>query len=327
MFTLLALLSLLVFIISMVISWVCVFKKKPNKKVVVVMVLSCVTFFTFVSLDIHSSNKEKRVDSTKTNTKNSVNSMETADGIQSIDNIENDDAIIPTENNEIIDDSLAESKYLKGKEYFDSGEYEEALKFFEQAISLDSTCRDYLVIASFTCDMLGRYEDSIKYEMMNLEIEPNDSGSYISIATSYEYLGKYEESLEYHNKGIALDPYNGTHYSGRAMVLNKLGRYSEAFEDFKTSYSLDEKTFKDLTGLRLSKRILDYANKDSFMKPDEAIEFLMFSDFVWQLTDIQFDILQEPSSQYPEYEIRVKSGTNVYFFYVNAYDGEISIGY
>ena len=56
----------------------------------------------------------------------------------------------------------------------------------------------------------------------------------------------------------------------------------------------------------------------------------MFSDYVFNLNNIGFNILQVPSIDNPEYEVLVFEGSEdnperVYFFYINAYTGNIGM--
>lgn len=71
------------------------------------------------------------------------------------------------------------SAYQKGNYFYDIGDYEEALKWFEKALSSDHGDFNTLVDKADSLYMLGRYEDaSVSYENA-FKIDPEDFDSWM----------------------------------------------------------------------------------------------------------------------------------------------------
>ena len=66
---------------------------------------------------------------------------------------------------------------MLGKEQLDSGNYDNALNFFEQAISLDQKDPDLWNLKGIALRSLGRYNEAIECFNKSLEIDPRDKNA------------------------------------------------------------------------------------------------------------------------------------------------------
>ena len=64
-----------------------------------------------------------------------------------------------------------------GKKYLDSGNYNNALSFFDQALSLEPTNPDFWNLKGMALRSLGRYDEATDCYNKSLEIEPRDKQS------------------------------------------------------------------------------------------------------------------------------------------------------
>ena len=64
-----------------------------------------------------------------------------------------------------------------GKEQLDYGNYDNALDFFEQAISLDQKDPDLWNLKGIALRSLGRYNEAVECFNKSLEIDPRDKNS------------------------------------------------------------------------------------------------------------------------------------------------------
>ena len=64
-----------------------------------------------------------------------------------------------------------------GKNYLDKGNYNDALSFFDQALSLDPTNPDFWNLKGMALRSLGRYDEATDCYNKSLEIEPRDKQS------------------------------------------------------------------------------------------------------------------------------------------------------
>ena len=88
----------------------------------------------------------------------------------------------------------ADDHMERGMEYYERGEYDEAVAKFQAAI----------------------------------ELEPDDAGTHRNLGTAYLEQGKYEEAAAAYEKAIELDPDFGEAYGDLAGAYVNLGRLSEA---------------------------------------------------------------------------------------------------
>ena len=70
-------------------------------------------------------------------------------------------------------DDLVES----GKKHLDDGNYNEALSFFDQALSLEPNNPDFWNLKGIALRSLGRYDEASECYNKSLEIEPRDKES------------------------------------------------------------------------------------------------------------------------------------------------------
>ena len=65
----------------------------------------------------------------------------------------------------------------RGKECMTAGRFDEALGFFEEALSMDKTDPDLWNHVGIALRSLGRYEESVRCFEESLKIDPRDSHS------------------------------------------------------------------------------------------------------------------------------------------------------
>ena len=119
--------------------------------------------------------------------------------------------VVPTE---------AKLEYNKGIDYYNSGQFDEAIKCFEKAIDLDSDYIDAYYNLGMTFDALKQYEASQTMFDELLARKPDDYGAlYRAAMVSYKlnlptkaksYLAKLPESSPYYYKGEMLAKAMGT---------------------------------------------------------------------------------------------------------------------
>ena len=64
-----------------------------------------------------------------------------------------------------------------GKKFLDEGDYNNALSFFDQALSIESTNPDLWNLKGIALRSLGRYDEASDCYNKSLEIEPRDTES------------------------------------------------------------------------------------------------------------------------------------------------------
>jgi tetratricopeptide (TPR) repeat protein len=122
---------------------------------------------------------------------------------------------------------LKPEDYLsRGDDFYQSNEYELALKAYDKAIELKP---DYAVAWSnrgFALDELGRYDEALKAYDKAIELKPDYAVAWNNRGVALDTLGQYEEALKAYDKAIELKP-DYTAWSNRGIALDKLDRYED----------------------------------------------------------------------------------------------------
>ncbi len=172
----------------------------------------------------------------------------------------------------------------KGNSLVDRGEFEEAIKFYDKALEIDS--QDIVALANkgTALDQLGRYKEAIECFDKVLEVNPKDVEALNNKGSSLIRLGKYDEAIKHFEDALSISPHNFiTHYN-RGLALGKLGKFEEAI----SSYDEALKIVPEYSVAIYSKAttLLDLAStlscEETVKKTEEAYELF---ETVWNLRD------------------------------------------
>ncbi len=87
-----------------------------------------------------------------------------------------------------------EYRFKEGKAYYDDGEWEEALKVFNEILDPDMDHRRALYYAARCYQQLSQWEDMKRYCKRYLELVPNDKEVWELLAEAHKRLFEYEEA-------------------------------------------------------------------------------------------------------------------------------------
>ncbi len=116
-----------------------------------------------------------------------------------------------------------------GKDYFNKGQIERAIKNFHRALSYDSTLISvYLHLGQAYLKLNQLDSAEIAYRKV-AEIDPTDSRGWQGLGFMYGIVKKdLEKGIEFYKKAIEVDPSNKDAWFGLATLLDKAGRGDEA---------------------------------------------------------------------------------------------------
>lgn len=144
-------------------------------------------------------------------------------------------------------------KEFSGYHMISKGNYEEAIKIFEDIIqeynSIKSQDRIVLgsrrYISSDTYNGLGiahfrlkKYKEAIESFKKAIEIKPDNPSSLAGIAMVYRNSGEYEEAIKTYKQMIDLKVYEITAYGNLSYCLIETDRYVEAIKAAKQAISI-----------------------------------------------------------------------------------------
>ncbi len=135
----------------------------------------------------------------------------------------------------------------RGKCYSDAGMYEQSIKDFEEAISIDPTDAYYYGSIGDNKRLLGDYKGAKEDFTKAIAIEPREAWFYYRRGwIEEEFLKNYSEGLNDYNEAISIDKQSSYTYLMRGRLYQfKLNNPTKANEDFTSILSLDTIVAKD----------------------------------------------------------------------------------
>lgn len=132
------------------------------------------------------------------------------------------------------------SNYEKGLRRAEKGDYEHALKYFDQAIKSDSTNAEYYFArACYAKQKLGDYHGSVEDYTRAIELgEENNAEVYSNRGYSYYKQKKYREAISDIQKALSLNPNDPLIYKYRAELFIQIKNTAMACKDLETALEL-----------------------------------------------------------------------------------------
>ena len=124
---------------------------------------------------------------------------------------------------------------LNAKNYYEKGQYDEAIKNAKQGIALDPSHAlgwNWLGAAYFA---KGQSEEAIQPFKKAIELKPDGSilqSSYYFLGLIYQQKGNYDEAILNYNKALELNPGDTNITVERGWAYYHKGSYSEALREF-----------------------------------------------------------------------------------------------
>ena len=112
------------------------------------------------------------------------------------------------------------------------GQFDEAIKHYEQALTLKPDFFDVFNNYGAALLSLGRLDEALKYFEKVIAINPAHLNAIHNIAITLQNLGKHEEAIAYYKRGLTLKPdMSLLHYNlGNTFALS--GKISEAIDSY-----------------------------------------------------------------------------------------------
>lgn len=143
--------------------------------------------------------------------------------------------------------------YGKGLEAQKKFHWDEAIRFFRQAIEKDPDYADALNALGVVLDDKGRWGEALRNYTRALAIyrkkgdEKWEAGALNNIGIIHDMQGRYALAMEFHEKSLAIEKRLGNQ-AGMAKTLNNIGsihwrqgRYTRAMEFFEKSLTINKR--------------------------------------------------------------------------------------
>ncbi|MDD4218127.1 MAG: tetratricopeptide repeat protein [Bacteroidales bacterium] len=127
----------------------------------------------------------------------------------------------------------------KGLSAYSSGNYLEALDYFNVLISLNPDVAESYSNRGLTYKSLGNYNKAIADFNKAIALNHSLESAYVNRSTVFILLKKYLNAIEDCNIAIKLNSQSYVAFNNRATANSYLGNYEEAIIDFETTLQID----------------------------------------------------------------------------------------
>jgi len=85
----------------------------------------------------------------------------------------------------------------------------------------------------------GQFDEAIKEFENALTKNPDNRGAHHGLAVTYMQMGNNDEALKEFDRVIELDPSSAVAYADRGILQDRMGRYEQALKDYRKAIYLD----------------------------------------------------------------------------------------
>jgi tetratricopeptide (TPR) repeat protein len=118
----------------------------------------------------------------------------------------------------------------KGLALYHQGKYDEAVWAFDNATWLDSKYADAWYNKGVALDNQGKYDEAIQAFNESVKLDPNYADAWYNKGVALYHQGKYDEAIQAFNESIELDPNYAEAWSNKGLALYHQSKYDEAIK-------------------------------------------------------------------------------------------------
>lgn len=133
--------------------------------------------------------------------------------------------------------------------YAHVGQFEEALSYYEKALSTQPDQVDLLFGFGIVAHQLQEYDKAIEKLVKVTRLDPFYTSVYPVIVDSYRNTNQVDKALEYVEQGLKYDQYNPHLFYIKGEIHHKLGQLNEAKQQFLRSIEIDDTYLPSLESL------------------------------------------------------------------------------
>jgi tetratricopeptide (TPR) repeat protein len=133
---------------------------------------------------------------------------------------------------------LAAAYLCAGTVHSGTGEYEQAITFFERALQIDPASDDAYRRLARAQELLGRFEAAQQTYLQAVALRRHYWATHVWLANFHRSRGNYTEAAQSYEQAVALTPDNAPVRGILAGMYMFLGRYDDALREAKASIDL-----------------------------------------------------------------------------------------
>ena len=135
----------------------------------------------------------------------------------------------------------AYTKFYIGLTCQEKGEYEEAIKHYDETIHINRQHAEAYHNRGAAKAMLGRCEEAIADYDQAIRINRQDAAAYKNRGADKGKLGRHEEAMADYTEAIRINPQDAAAYKNRGADKDKLGRHEEAIANYTEAIRINPK--------------------------------------------------------------------------------------
>ena len=132
----------------------------------------------------------------------------------------------------------AEDHFLRGNAYHESGEYQQAVNSYNEALRLRPEFTEAYYNRGNAYQHLGEYRRALADYNEALRLRPENPEAYTNRGNAYRHLGEYWKALANYNEALKLRPEFSEAYNNRGASYADLGEHEKALADFTEALRL-----------------------------------------------------------------------------------------
>ncbi|MBI5590240.1 MAG: tetratricopeptide repeat protein [Deltaproteobacteria bacterium] len=144
----------------------------------------------------------------------------------------------PAPSKELTPSEMAIQSFASGNIHAQSGNYEDAIKDFTQAITINPGFADAYYNRGRVLGRLGKHEQAISDFTKTISLTPENATAYADRGTAYGILGQHEQAIDDFTQAINLNPDFAGAYYNRAIGYFAEKKCSEAREDVQKAQNM-----------------------------------------------------------------------------------------
>jgi tetratricopeptide (TPR) repeat protein len=148
----------------------------------------------------------------------------------------------------------ADSQLLinKGEEFARLKQYDQAIKAFKQAITLQPQLPEGYVRLATALLSNGQSAEALATAKQAIQIDPNYAPAYVGLGNVNELMRRYSEAIEAYRQATRLNPSYFNAHMCLGNVLGMTGRYEESAESFEQALKLNSNHAGAYNGLGIA---------------------------------------------------------------------------
>ncbi|HSF49968.1 MAG TPA: tetratricopeptide repeat protein [Nitrososphaeraceae archaeon] len=225
----------------------------------------------------------------------------------------------------------------KASNLIDSGKTDEALKCYDQVLSIDPNNLSALNDKGYLLNKLGRYNEALEYFNKALSIDPTYVDALLNKGNSLSCLNKHDKAINFYDQVLKIESTNFNASNNKGYELLILNNLIESQRYLKMAFKIEPENPLILynTGLLLEKKgdyqeALKWFAKLLDLNPNHINGLIMKANILWQIgkEEESFPIFQQILKLDPQ-NMDALNGKGIYLmkYYKNKLDLEEALEY